>query len=104
MISPNVKESKTVLDSGFHAVDSGFQVLDCTLFVSATWILGSIFSRIPNSLNCIPDNDSKAEDFGFHKQNFPRFRIPQAKSFQIADSTSKNFVESEIRIPLHVVT
>ena len=29
----HVKESKTVLDSGFHAVDSGFLV-----FVSGTWI------------------------------------------------------------------
>ena len=26
--SPHVRESKTVLDSGFHAVDSGLQVLD----------------------------------------------------------------------------
>ena len=38
-------ESKTVLDSGFHAVDSGFWVLDSgywiTVFVSETWILDS---------------------------------------------------------------
>ena len=27
-ISPNVRESIAVLDSGFHAVDSGFQALD----------------------------------------------------------------------------
>ena len=26
--SPHVRESKTVLDSGFHAVDSGLQVVD----------------------------------------------------------------------------
>ena len=32
--SPHVKEFKTVLDSGFHTVHSGFQV-----FVSGTWIL-----------------------------------------------------------------
>ena len=28
MFSPHVRESRTVLDSGFHAVDSGFRVLD----------------------------------------------------------------------------
>ena len=36
--SLHVRESKTVLDSGFHAVDSGFQVLDSRFFVSGTWI------------------------------------------------------------------
>ena len=36
--SPHVRESKTVLDSGFHAIDSGFQVLDPGFFVSGTWI------------------------------------------------------------------
>ena len=29
---PHVRESKTVLDSGFHAVDSGFKVLDSRSF------------------------------------------------------------------------
>ena len=29
---PHVRESKTVLDSGFHAVDSGFKVLDSRPF------------------------------------------------------------------------
>ena len=38
-ISPFVGQSKTILDSGFHAVDSGFQVLD--FFVSKIWILDS---------------------------------------------------------------
>ena len=37
--SPHVKESKTVLDSGFHFLDSGF-------FVGGTWIPDSGF-RIP---------------------------------------------------------
>ena len=32
--SSHIRESKTVFDSGFHTVDSGFQV-----FVSGTWIL-----------------------------------------------------------------
>ena len=35
------KESKTVLDCGFHAVDSEFQVLDFGLFDRGTWILDS---------------------------------------------------------------
>ena len=37
---PLVRESKTVLHSGFHAVDSGFQVLDSSV-LSGTWILDS---------------------------------------------------------------
>ena len=36
--SRHVKESKTVLDSEFHAVDSVFQVLDSGFFLSGTWI------------------------------------------------------------------
>ena len=32
--SSHIRESKTVLDSGFHTVYSGFKV-----FVSGTWIL-----------------------------------------------------------------
>ena len=34
--SPFVRLSKTVLDSGLHAVDSGFQALDSRFFVSGT--------------------------------------------------------------------
>ena len=67
--SPYERESKTVLDSRFHAVDSavpgtGFQSLSMEL---GFWIL--IISGIPDSLSCIPD--SKAQHFHFHKQNFP---------------------------------
>ena len=58
---PHVRESKTVLDSGFRAVDFGFKVLDSRFFVSG----------IPDSLSCIPD--SKAQDSGFLKQKFPGF-------------------------------
>ena len=39
---PHVRESKKVLDSGFHAVDSGFQVLDSSLF---QWNLDSGSNR-----------------------------------------------------------
>ena len=38
MCSPHVRETKTVLDSGFHAVDSGFQI-------SCQWTLDSGFHR-----------------------------------------------------------
>ena len=36
----HVREPKTVLDSGFHAVDSGIQVLNASL---CQWNLDSIF-------------------------------------------------------------
>ena len=39
-LPPHVRESKTVLDSGFRAVDSGFQVLNSILF---QWKLDSGF-------------------------------------------------------------
>ena len=42
-IAPHVRESKSVLDSGFQDVDSGFQALDSSL----RWIL--IVSRIPDT-------------------------------------------------------
>ena len=52
-MSPQVRESKTVLDSRFHAVDFGFQVLDFSL--SGTWIWIPIVSVISDSLSCIAD-------------------------------------------------
>ena len=38
------------------------------------WI--QIVSRIPDSLSCTPE--SKAQDYGFLKQNFPQFRNPNS--------------------------
>ena len=38
VFSPNVRESKTILDSGLHAVDSRFQALNFRYFVSGTGI------------------------------------------------------------------
>ena len=50
-VSSHLRESKTVLDSGFNAVDSGFRVLDSiVVFISGTWVL-----------------DPKAKDSGFHR-------------------------------------
>ena len=70
-------QSKTVLESGLHAVDSGFQVLDSSLCqYSGTWI---------------PDSN-RWGDSGFlelySRFQSPRFQIPQAIFFRILDSTS----------------
>ena len=46
------------------------------------WI--PIVSRTLDSLSGIPE--SKAQDFRFHKQNFPGFRILQTKGSQILES------------------
>ena len=42
-LSPDKSESKSVLDSEFHAVDSGFQVLDSSL---CQWNLDSWFQSL----------------------------------------------------------
>ena len=75
IVAPLIRESRTVLVSGFHAVDSGFQLLDSSL---CQWNLDSGFHslvgfRIP-CLSCIPD--SKTQDSRFNKQTFPGFRNP----------------------------
>ena len=74
-------ESKTVLYFGFHAVDSGIQVLQSGF--------QSGLICIPDSLSCIPE--SKAQGFRFH-----------SKISWIPESVpSENFPESGILIPLH---
>ena len=55
----------------FRISGTGFQYLSVEL---EFWI--PIFSGIPDSLNYIPD--SKTQDSGFHKQNFPGFRNPDS--------------------------
>ena len=71
-VSPHVKKSKTVLDSGFHAVDSGFQVVNPnSLSVEQFKFQIPIVSGITDSLSCIPD--SKAQNSRFHEKNFPGF-------------------------------
>ena len=64
--SPHGRESKTVLDSGFQAVNFGFQMLDSTLSVKLGF-------RIPMVSRIL---DSKARDSGFQKQKFPVFQDP----------------------------
>ena len=71
----SLRESRTVVDSGLHAVDSGFQVLDSSIF---QWNL----------------------DSGF--QSLMGFRIPQAvfRILKPSISTGKIFPNFEIQIPL----
>ena len=70
---PHVKVCKGILDSGFHAMHFGFQVLNFLFFVSEAWISDSNLQWIPDSLSCI--TDFKAQDFGFRKQKFPVFHF-----------------------------
>ena len=72
----HIRESKTGLDSGFHTIDSRFQVLD-SLFVELGFGV-LIVSGTPDSLSCI--SDSKAKGSGFYKQKFLGigFRIPDS--------------------------
>ena len=57
---PCIRKTKTVLDSGFHAVDSGFQILDSSLCQRN---LDSGFQSLVGlgTLSCIPDS-TKAQD------------------------------------------
>ena len=76
-VSPHVhdlRESKTVLDSGFHVVDSGFRILDFRSF--------SGFLRFQLLVG-----------FGI---STAVFRIPQAELFKILDSTFENLPHSGI--------
>ena len=74
---PHVRESKTVLDSGFHTVDSSLCQwnLDSGFHLLVGFqIPGAVF-WIPNSR--IPHSTSKI---------FPQFRIPEAKISRIPGS------------------
>ena len=74
---PCVWEWKTVFDSGLHTVDtdSRYSILDCCL-----WNLDSRF------------------------QSLVGFLDSTSKLFRISDSTSQNFPDSRIQIPLHGAT
>ena len=69
--SPHARESKTVLDSGFHAVD--FRIPGTGFLIFFLLELGF---RVP-VVGGIPD--SKDQDFVFHERICSGFRIPQAK-------------------------
>ena len=75
---PYERESKTVLDSGFCACDSGLKVLDSGFFVSGTWN--------SDSLSCIPGSKAQEPDVGFpHKQNVPGFWNPHSLTWGYKD-------------------
>ena len=68
-VSRHVRGFKTVLNPGFHAVDSGFQLLDSSLWSLPVelgfWI--PIVCGIPDSLSCIPDYKAQKNFSGFLK-------------------------------------
>ena len=74
---PHVRESKTVLDSGFHTVDSSLCQwnLDSGFHLLVGFQIPEAVFWIPNSR--IPHSTSKI---------FPQFRIPEAKISQIPES------------------
>lgn len=76
---PHVRVSKTVWDSVFGILGTGFQSLSIKLGFLIP-IIG-----IPYSLSCIPDSNSNDSD---HPKQFcfSRFRIPQAKVSHIPES------------------
>ena len=77
-VSPNVhdvRESKTVLDSGFHVVDSGFQLLDSRSFSGFLPFQLLVALGISTAV----------------------FRIPQAKLLKIPDPTRENLLHSGVR-------
>ena len=72
--SPNVRESKTLFDSGFHAVDSRLQVLNYRFFASGSWI--SIIIGIPDILRSFLDYINlgfRIPKFHISKQKLPGF-------------------------------
>ena len=78
-------ESKTVLDSGFHAMDSGFQIVDFGAFVSGIWIPDS--NRWRHSVSCIPD--PKAQDSRFHKQKCSLHEVQLGKNIYCPNKVAR---------------
>ena len=73
LMSPRVRETKTVLDSGFRIPDSFSVELRFQI---------SIASGILDSGSSI--RDSKAQDSGFHKQNHPDSGIHVARHVRMS--------------------
>ena len=76
--SLQVRGSKTVLDSGFHAVDCEFQLLDSRSYTAELGfrILTAVF-RIPRPGFRIPQAKT-FQDSGFYMQKFSGFRNPDS--------------------------
>ena len=74
--SPHVRESKTVSDSGFHAVDSGVQVLDYSL---CQWNTDTRFQSLLRFRTPKPRIlQAKCSNAGLHKQKCPGFQNPNS--------------------------
>ena len=83
---PILRGSKTVLDSGFHTVDSGSQVIDSSL---CQWnldsgfqlLVGFRFLKLCSGFQSPGFQISQAkfsQDSGFYEQKFPRFWNPDS--------------------------
>ena len=92
---PHVTESKTILDSGFHAVDSGFRIPGTELWILCLVELGfriQIVSGIPDSLSCIPD--SKAQDSRFQKWPVCRPTVSDVWKAPLVNSTYQSKIRT----------
>jgi len=76
--SLHVRKFKTFLDSGFHAVDSEFEVLDVGIL--CRWNLDSGF-QFASGLELY--SGFQSPEFWFPQLKFLGFRIPQAKISRI---------------------
>ena len=85
---------KGIQDSlGFRIPHCGFRIPD-----SLSVKLGSRIPIVTGTLDSLSRFlDFKVQSSGLHKQNFPGFRILEAKISWIQDSTSKNFLDSGFR-------
>ena len=95
----NVRESKLVLDSRFHAMDSGFHALNSTLW---WWNLDSglqslVRFQIPKPT--IPDSTSKTSRIAESSSKTSRIPDSTSKTSQIPDSTSKASRSAESGFP-----
>ena len=83
-MSSHVKGIQDILEFWIPRLRFRIPITGFKIFFSETWIPDSNCSRIPDSYSCIPD--SKTQEFGFHQQKCPRFRISQAKISRIPES------------------
>ena len=90
-----VRESKTVVDSGFHALDSGHRTPDSRYGIPDSLSLELGFRILILIVSGI--SDSKAQDRRFLKQKFSRFRNLDSLTWgEIADHfSSKKRVQTK---------
>ena len=83
--SKQIQDSSWILDLIPSILDSGCWI---PVFSSETWILDSI----PYSIL-----DSKALDSGFHKQNFPTFRIQKQTFSRLRNPDTLTWGEVQVK-------